>query len=64
LFKRTNSGRKRAGPVAVSFCKSLHEVGAIEIKLNGETLLTQVALEELLNNLFEYSEDLVVGRVS
>jgi hypothetical protein len=64
LFKRTNSGRKRSGPVAVSFCKALHEVAAIEIKLNGDPLSTQLALEDLLNNLSQHADNLVIGSAS
>jgi hypothetical protein len=56
IFKRTNSGRKRSGPVAISFAKPLlHEGGVIvrwnslDVATTGElhTLLSRVGAEEL-----------------
>lgn len=44
VFSRTNSGRKRAGPVAVSFTKRLVAESAIEIRLNS---VPQKSIEEL-----------------
>lgn len=44
VFSRTNSGRKRAGPVAVSFSKRLFSESAIEIRLNS---IQQKEVEQL-----------------
>ncbi len=35
VFKRTNSGRKRIGPVAISLSRQLMQPGAIVIRLNS-----------------------------
>jgi hypothetical protein len=40
VFKRTNSGRKRSGPVAVSLSKAFLQPGAIAIRLNAQDLVT------------------------
>lgn len=51
IFKRTNSGRKRSGPVAVSLSKSFLQPGAISIRLNAQDLLTVGELEALLSKV-------------
>ena len=48
VFKRTNSGRKRSGPVALSFSKYLLQRGAISIRHNSQDLVTIPDLETLL----------------
>jgi hypothetical protein len=47
VFKRTNSGRKRSGPVAVALSKSFLRPGAILIRLNSRDLLSIPELESL-----------------
>ncbi len=51
IFKRTNSGRKRSGPVAVSLSKSFLQPGALAIRLNSQDLLTIRDMEMLLSKL-------------
>ena len=51
VFKRTNSGRKRSGPVAVSFSKYFLQGGAISIRLNSKDLATISELEALLSTV-------------
>jgi hypothetical protein len=47
IFKRTNTGRKRSGPVAVSLSRSFLHAGAISIRLNSQELVTIDELEAL-----------------
>jgi hypothetical protein len=56
VFKRTNSGRKRSGPVAVSFSKSFLQTGAITIRLNSHDLVALPDLEALAQRVraFEF----------
>ena len=51
VFKRTNSGRKRSGPVAVSFSKSFLQLGAISIRLNSFDLRTISELQALVDKV-------------
>jgi len=51
VFKRTNSGRKRSGPVAVSFSKSFLQTGAILIRLNSRELVTIAEHQALLEKV-------------
>lgn len=53
LFKRTNSGRKRLGPVAVSLSKYLQEKGAVEVILNGAVVGAAEDFRRLLASLPE-----------
>jgi hypothetical protein len=61
LFKRTNSGRKRLGPVAVSLSKSLQEKGAIEVILNGSALTAEEEFRGLLSTLQMTAQPLSLG---
>lgn len=40
VFKRTNSGQKRSGPVAVSLSKLLQDLSAISLRLNSFDVVT------------------------
>jgi hypothetical protein len=51
VFKRTNSGRKRSGPVAVSLAKLFLEPGAIAVRLNSSDIEDLIALETLAARL-------------
>ncbi len=51
VFKRTNSGRKRSGPVAVSFATPLVQPGAIHIRLNSHDVTSLSELSALLDRL-------------
>jgi hypothetical protein len=51
VFKRTNSGRKRSGPVAVSFSKSFLQLGAISVRLNSFDLRTISELQSLIEKV-------------
>jgi hypothetical protein len=51
VFKRTNSGRKRSGPVAVSLAKPFLEPGAIAIRLNSSDVDDIKELESLAYRL-------------
>ncbi|MEY4669210.1 MAG: hypothetical protein RL518_1909 [Pseudomonadota bacterium] len=51
IFKRTNSGRKRSGPVAVSLSKPFLQSGAIAIRLNSNDLVTVQDLETLVQRV-------------
>lgn len=51
VFKRTNSGRKRIGPVAISLSRQLMQPGAIVIRLNSFDVVTVTELEDLLSRL-------------
>lgn len=53
VFKRTNSGRKRSGPVAVSFSKPFMEPGALIIRHNSREVVTAPELEALLVRINE-----------
>lgn len=51
VFTRTNSGRKRAGPVAVSFTKRLATESAIEIRFNSVQITNVEELQALLQRI-------------
>ena len=51
VFSRTNSGRKRAGPVAVSFTKRLSAESAIDIRLNSNQQNDIAQLQMLLQQI-------------
>jgi hypothetical protein len=51
VFKRTNSGRKRIGPVAISLSRQLMQPGAVVIRLNSMDLVTVRDLELLLSRV-------------
>ena len=51
IFKRTNSGRKRSGPVAISFAKPLLHPGGVAIRWNSFDLGTTNELHTLLSRV-------------
>ncbi len=61
VFKRTNSGRKRSGPVAVSFSKPFLQPGAISIRLNSHELVTIRELGRRGKLCHEAHKPMVVG---
>jgi hypothetical protein len=64
VFKRTNSGRKRSGPVAVSFARSFVQPGAIQIRLNSYDLTSIVDLALLLERVGTVGKEQLVGNLS
>lgn len=64
VFKRTNSGRKRSGPVAVSFAKAFAQPGAILIRLNSYDVTSLADLNTLLNRLSAVEAEQEAGNVS
>lgn len=51
IFRRTNSGRKRSGPVAISFAKPLLRPGGIVIRWNSLDVVTIDDLNILLSKI-------------
>lgn len=64
VFKRTNSGRKRSGPVAVSFAKPFAQPGAIHIRLNSYDLTSISELSTLLDRLSALEAVQTAGNLS
>ena len=64
VFKRTNSGRKRSGPVAVSLSKSFMEPGALHIKLNAYDIVTHDDVKLLLSRLSQHEFDRPISILS
>lgn len=56
VFKRTNSGRKRIGPVAISLSRQLMQPGAIIIRLNSIDVVSVSELEVLLSRVGSVEE--------
>lgn len=64
VFKRTNSGRKRSGPVAVSFAQPFKQPGAIHIRLNSYDVTSLSELNILLDRLSAIECEDVAGNWS
>ena len=64
VFKRTNSGRKRSGPVAVSFAKPFAQPGAINIRLNSHDVTSLSDLNLLLDRLSSVEVEQDAGALS
>lgn len=64
VFKRTNSGRKRSGPVAVSFAKPFAQPGAIHIRLNSYDVTSLADLSLLLDRLSVVEAEQEAGNLS